>query len=99
MQPGVRVRPHRPIAVFNNTTINERTRGWGLERPGDGVAALVLEGYFGQSAEWEIFLTCVFIFVSLSTDTTSYSLSLSQPLSLLFWFLPCLYSKVAHRVA
>ena len=38
------MRPHRPVADLNNTTINECTRGRGLERPGDGVAALFLEG-------------------------------------------------------
>ena len=59
MQPCGRIRPHLPIADLKNTTINELTRGRGLERPGDGVAALVLEGYFGRSAEWEVFLTCV----------------------------------------
>jgi hypothetical protein len=37
MQPGGQIRPHRPVADLNNTTINERTRGRGLERPGDGV--------------------------------------------------------------
>ena len=39
---GGRIRPHRPIADVNNTTINERMRGRGLERPGYGVTALVL---------------------------------------------------------
>ena len=38
------IRPHRPVNDINNTTINERTRGRGLERPGDGMAALFLEG-------------------------------------------------------
>jgi hypothetical protein len=42
------IRPHRPVDDINNnnTTINERMRGWGLERPGDGVPALFLEGDF-----------------------------------------------------
>ena len=31
---------------LNNTTINERTRGRGLERPGDGVAPSFFEGDF-----------------------------------------------------
>ncbi len=39
---GGRIRPHRPIADVDNTTINERMQGRGLERPGYGVAALVL---------------------------------------------------------
>jgi hypothetical protein len=47
MQPGGQIRPHRPVADLNNTTIDERTRGRGLEQPGDGVAALFLEGDFG----------------------------------------------------
>jgi hypothetical protein len=48
MQPGRQIRPHRPVDNINNTTINKRTRGWGLERPGDGLAALFLEGDFSQ---------------------------------------------------
>jgi hypothetical protein len=40
------IRPHRLVDNINNTTINERTRGQGLERPGDGVAVLILEGDF-----------------------------------------------------
>jgi hypothetical protein len=49
MRPGGRIRPHRPVADLNNTTIkNEQTRGRGLERPADGVAALFLEGDFGR---------------------------------------------------
>ncbi len=47
LQPGGRIRPHRPIADFlNDTTVNERTRGRGrgLERPGDGVASSFCEG-------------------------------------------------------
>jgi hypothetical protein len=47
MRPGGRIRLHRLVADLNNTTINEQTRGRGLERPGDGVAALFLEGDFG----------------------------------------------------
>ena len=46
MRPGGRIRPHRPVADLNNTTINERTRGRGMERPGDGVATSFLEGDF-----------------------------------------------------
>ena len=39
---GGRIRPHHPIADVNNTTINERMRGRGLERPRYGVTASVL---------------------------------------------------------
>jgi hypothetical protein len=42
------IRPHRTVDDINNTTINERTWGRGLERPGDGVVALFLEGDFCQ---------------------------------------------------
>ena len=34
----------RLVADLNDTTIDERTWGRGLKRPGDGVAALFLEG-------------------------------------------------------
>ena len=55
MGPGGRIRPHRLIADLNNTTINERMRGWGLERPGDGVATSFIEGDFdGLGSESEI---------------------------------------------
>jgi len=39
---GGRIRLHRPVADLNDTTINEHTRGWGMERPGYGVTASVL---------------------------------------------------------
>ena len=55
MRPGGRIRPHRPVADLHNTTINECTRGRGLERPGDGVAALFLEGDFGRSVSGRYF--------------------------------------------
>jgi hypothetical protein len=55
LRPGGRIRPHRPVADLNNTTINECTRGRGLERPGDGVAALFLEGDFGRSVSGRYF--------------------------------------------
>ena len=35
-----------PVDDINNTTINERMRGWGLEQPGDGVAPSFFEGDF-----------------------------------------------------
>ena len=90
MQPGRQIRLHRPADDINNTTINERTRGRVLERPGDGVAALFLEGDFGWSESGRYFLDlCIFL------DCREFC----QPLSLLIWFLPYLYSRVAHRVA
>jgi hypothetical protein len=46
LQPGGQIRPHRPVADLSNTTINKRKRGWGLGRPGDGVATLFIEGDF-----------------------------------------------------
>jgi hypothetical protein len=46
LQPGGQIRPHRPVADLSNTTINKRTRGWGLGRPGDGVATSFIEGDF-----------------------------------------------------
>jgi hypothetical protein len=39
---GGQIRPHRPVADLNDTTINEHARGWGMERPGYGVTASVL---------------------------------------------------------
>ena len=55
MRPGGLIRPHRPVADLNNTTMNEYTQGRGLERPGDGVAALFLEGDFGRSVSGRYF--------------------------------------------
>jgi hypothetical protein len=55
MQPGGRIRPHRPVTNLSNTTINKHMRGWGLDRPGDGVASLFCEGisvkFFGWVGE------------------------------------------------
>ena len=52
MRPGGQIRPHRPVADLYNTAINERMRGRGLERPGDGVVASfckgILVGFFGK---------------------------------------------------
>jgi hypothetical protein len=48
LRSGGRIRPHRPVNDLNDTTINERTRGRGLERPGDGVAASFFEGDFDR---------------------------------------------------
>ena len=66
MQPGGRIRPHRPVADLNNTTINKCTRGRGLERPGDGVAALFLEGDFGRSVSGGYFRHVFFCIVEFS---------------------------------
>ena len=44
LPPGGRIRPHRPGADLNDTAINERAGGRGLERPGDGVASSFCEG-------------------------------------------------------
>ncbi len=46
LQPGGRIRPHRPVADLKNTTINERTRGRGLKGRLDGVAPSFFEGDF-----------------------------------------------------
>ena len=46
------IRPHRPVADVNGTTINQCTWGRGLERPGDGVAASF---YKGILVEFDLF--------------------------------------------
>ena len=48
LQPGRRIRPQRLVSDLNDTTINERTWVWGLERPGDGMAASVSKWDFGR---------------------------------------------------
>jgi hypothetical protein len=54
----LRIRPHRPVADLNDTAINERAQGWGLERPGDGVASSFCEGilveFFGGGGRIEV---------------------------------------------
>jgi hypothetical protein len=45
-RPGGRNRTLRPVSSTENMTIKRRTTGFGLKRPGDGVAALFLEGDF-----------------------------------------------------
>jgi hypothetical protein len=37
----------RPVAIAKNMTIKRRTTGFGLKRPGHGVAALFFKGDFG----------------------------------------------------
>ncbi len=44
--PGGLNRTIRPVTIAENTTIKRRTTGLGLKRPGDGVAASVLQGMF-----------------------------------------------------
>ena len=36
----------RPVTIAENMTIKRRTTGLGLKRPGDGMAASVLQGMF-----------------------------------------------------
>ena len=62
MQPGGQIRPRHPVADLNNTTINECTWERGLERPGDGVAALFLEGDFGRSESGRYFRLVFFLY-------------------------------------
>ena len=38
-RPGGLNRTIRPVAIMENMTIKRRTAGFGLKRPGDGVAA------------------------------------------------------------
>ena len=45
-RPGGRNQTLRPVSSTDNMTIKRRTTGFGLKRPGDGVAALFLEGDF-----------------------------------------------------
>jgi hypothetical protein len=44
LRPGGRIRSLRPVASAANMTIKQRTEGFGLKRPGDGVAATLFEG-------------------------------------------------------
>jgi len=39
LRSGGQIIPQRPVPDLNDTTINDGTWGWGLERLGDGVAA------------------------------------------------------------
>ncbi len=47
-QPGCLNRTIRPVTIAENMTIKRRTTGFGLKRPGDGVAASFFEGDFGR---------------------------------------------------
>ena len=46
-RPGGRNRMLRPVSSTDNMTIKRRTTGFGLKRPGDGVAASFFNGDFG----------------------------------------------------
>jgi hypothetical protein len=46
-QPGGLNRTIRPVKIAENLTIKRRTTGFGLKRPGHGVAASFLKGDFG----------------------------------------------------
>ena len=47
-RPGGLNRTIRPVAIAENMTIKRRTTGFGLKRPGDGMAPSCLEGDFGR---------------------------------------------------
>jgi hypothetical protein len=47
-RPGGLNRTIRPVTTAENMTIKRRTTGFGLKRPGDGVAASFFEGDFGR---------------------------------------------------
>ncbi len=47
-RPGCLNRTIRTVTTAENMTIKHRTMGFGLKRPGDGVAALCFEGDFGR---------------------------------------------------
>ncbi len=46
-RPGGLNRTLQPVASADNMTIKRRTTGFGLKRPGDGVAASFFYGDFG----------------------------------------------------
>jgi hypothetical protein len=46
-RPGGQNRTLRPVSSTDNMTIKRRTTGFGLKRPGDGVAASFFKGDFG----------------------------------------------------
>ncbi len=46
-QPGGLNRTIRPVAITKNMTIKRRTTGFGLKRPGHGMAASFFKGDFG----------------------------------------------------
>ncbi len=47
-QPGCLNRMIRPVTTVENMTIKRRTTGFGLKRPGGGVAASFFEGDFDR---------------------------------------------------
>ncbi len=46
-RPGGLNQTIRPVTIAENMTIKRRTTGFGLKRPGDGVAPSFFEGDFG----------------------------------------------------
>jgi hypothetical protein len=54
LQPGRRIRSHRPVANLYHTTINQCTRGRELEWLGDGMAASFLQVDFGRFFGWGV---------------------------------------------
>ena len=50
----VKIRSHHLVANLYHTTINQGTRGRGLEQPGDGMAASFLQVDFGRLFSWGI---------------------------------------------
>ena len=44
LQPSIRNRSLRPVTSVANMRIKQRTVGFGLKQPGDGVAATLFEG-------------------------------------------------------
>ena len=52
-RPGGLNQTIRPVAIADNITNKRRTTGFGLKRPGDGVAALFFCGFLiNLSAGW-----------------------------------------------
>ena len=48
LQPGGQNQSLRPVASMANMRIKQRTEGFGLKRPGDGVAATLFEGIWDE---------------------------------------------------
>ncbi len=51
-RPGCLNRTICPVTTTENMTIKRKTTGFGLKRPGNGVAALFFEGDFGRIFRW-----------------------------------------------
>ena len=50
----IKIRSHHPVANLYHTTINQGTRGRGLEQPGNGMVASFLQVDFGRLFSWGI---------------------------------------------